>query len=127
MRIFGREPALWLALIAVLVKVVAAFGVEVTAEQQTWINAVAAAAVGLILAVVAREGSIGAAVIGFVQAVLALAVGFGLDWSADQQAVVMSLIATAVAMFERSQTVPPVGPLPVEQRSVLDPKGPRSV
>ncbi|MFF7725235.1 hypothetical protein [Streptomyces sp. NPDC008001] len=39
MRIFGREPALWLTLVAVVVKTVSAFWVEVTPGQQAVINA----------------------------------------------------------------------------------------
>ncbi|MFH9425980.1 hypothetical protein [Streptomyces sp. NPDC017529] len=107
MKILGREPALILGLVAIIVKVVSAFLIEVTADQQAWINAVAAAAVGLALAVMTHD-AIGAAVLGFVQAVVALAVGFGLDWSADQQAVVMSLAAVVVAMFDRTQVTAPV-------------------
>lgn len=107
MKLFGREPALILSLIAIVVKVVSAFAIEVNAEQQAWINAVAAAAVGLILAVMAND-AVGAAVLGFVQAVVALAVGFGLDWSADKQAVFMSLAAAVVAMFDRTQVTAPV-------------------
>lgn len=107
MKILGREPSLILGLVAVIVKTVAAFGLDVTADQQAWINAVAAAAVGLALAVMAHDG-IGAAVLGLVQAVIALAVGFGLDWSADKQAIVMSFAAAVVAMFDRTQVTAPV-------------------
>lgn len=107
MKIFGREPALLLGLVAVIVKVVAAFGVDVTADQQAWINAVAAAVVGLGLAIMAHDG-VSAAILGLVQAVIALAVGFGLDWSADKQAIVMSFAAAAVAMFDRTQVTAPV-------------------
>ena len=106
MRLFNREPALWLGLIAILVKLVAAFGVDVSAEQQAVVNAVAAAAVGLILAVMAGD-AIGAAVLGLAQAVLALAVGFGLDWSAEQQAVVLAAASAIVAMWDRTQITAP--------------------
>lgn len=105
-RTFTREPALWLALIAVLIKTLAAFGLNVSPDQQAVTNAAAAAIVGLIVAIVAHDG-LSAAVLGAVQAVLALAVGFGLHWSADQQAVVMSLAATLVAMFIRTQITAP--------------------
>ncbi|WP_399559156.1 hypothetical protein OH809_45150 (plasmid) [Streptomyces sp. NBC_00873] len=107
MKIFGREPAVLLSLIAVLVKLVAAFGVEVSGEQQAVINAVAAAAVGVALAVLANDG-LGAALLGFIQAALALAVGFGLDWSAEQQAVALSVAAGVVAMWDRTQVTAPV-------------------
>lgn len=106
-KIFGREPALWLALVAVLVKVSAAFGLDVSVDQQALVNAVAAAVVGLIVAAMVHDG-VGAALLGAVQAVVALAVGLGLNWSADQQAVVMSLVAAAVAMWTRTQVTAPV-------------------
>lgn len=106
-RIFGREPALWLALVAVAVKLLTAFGLDVSSGQQAVINAAAAAVVGLVVAVMVHDG-ISAAVLGLVQAGLALAVGFGLDWSADQQAVVMSAAAALVAMFVRTQVTAPI-------------------
>lgn len=106
MRIFGREPALWLALVAVLVKTGAAFGLNVSADQQSAVNAVAAAVVGLAVAYIAHDG-LSAAVLGAAQSVIALAVGFGLHWSADQQAVTMSLIAVLVGMFVRTQVTAP--------------------
>ncbi|MBT2467867.1 hypothetical protein J7E97_08260 [Streptomyces sp. ISL-66] len=115
MRIFNREPALWLGLVAIAVKLLAAFGMDVSADQQAVINAFAAALVGLILAFVAHD-AIGAAVLGFAQTVLALAIGFGLDWSAEQQAVVLATAAAVVAMWERTQITAPapavaVGPV----------------
>ncbi|MFE9461726.1 hypothetical protein [Streptomyces californicus] len=111
MKIFGREPAVLLGLVAVLAKLVAAFGVEVSGEQQAVINAAAAAAVGVALAVMASDG-VGAALLGFIQAAIALAVGFGLDWSAEQQAVVLSVAAAVVAMWDRTQVTAPVAASP---------------
>ncbi|MEU1908347.1 hypothetical protein [Streptomyces hygroscopicus] len=105
--LLGREPSLWLGLVAVLVKLATAFGLDVSSEQQAVVNALAAALVGLILAVMAHDG-VGAAILGFVQAAIALAVGFGLDWSAERQAVVLSVAAAVVAMFDRTQVTAPV-------------------
>lgn len=90
------------ALVAVVVKLVAAFGVNVSSDQQSLINALAAAVVGLAVAVMTHDG-LPAAVPGFVQAASALAVGFVLHRSADRQAVVMSFAAAVVAMFVRTQ------------------------
>ena len=104
--ILKREPAAWLALIAVVVKLLAAFGLDVTADQQAAVNAVAAAAMGLLVAAVAHDG-VGAAVIGLAQAALALALGFGLDWSADRQAVVMAAVTVIVGMWDRTQVTAP--------------------
>jgi hypothetical protein len=101
-KILGREPALWLALVAVGVKCLTAFGLDVSTDQQAVINACAAAIVGVVVAVMVHDG-VSAAVLGLVQAGIALAVGFGLHWSADQQAVVMSASAALVGMFVRTQ------------------------
>ena len=109
--LFGREPAAWLALFAICVKLAAAFGWDASPEVQAWVNGVAAAAVGLILAVIAHD-AVGAALVGFAQAALALAVGLGLDWSADRQAVVMTAVTVVVAMWDRTQVVAPVPAAP---------------
>lgn len=101
-RIFGREPALWLALAAVILKVISAFWIHVTVDQQSVINAALAAAVGVFVALAVHDG-ISAAILGLVQALIALGVGFGLHWSADQQALVMSAAAAVAAMFVRTQ------------------------
>jgi len=106
-RIFGREVALWLALIAGGVKMASAFWLHLSDDQQTLVNAIAAGTAGLIVAVLVRDG-IQAAVLGFAQAGLALGVGFGLDMPAEQQAVLLSFIAVAVGMFERTQLTAPV-------------------
>ncbi|MFJ9771252.1 hypothetical protein ACIRVF_08405 [Kitasatospora sp. NPDC101157] len=106
-KLFGREPALWATLAAVLVKIVAAFGLHFSGDQQALVNAVVAAGVGLAVAVMTRDG-VSAAAMGAVQAVLALAVGLGLHWSAEQQATVMSLVAAAVGMWTRTQVTAPV-------------------
>jgi hypothetical protein len=108
--LFSREPALWLGLVAVGVKLITAFGVDLTSDQQAVVNAIAAALVGLIVAVVAHDG-IGAAVLGLVQAAIALAVGFGLHWSADQQAVILSFASAIVAMWTRTQVTAPTAPI----------------
>lgn len=120
MKIFGREPALWLALIAVAVKLSTAFGLNLSTDQQAVVNAVAAALAGLIVAISVHDG-ISAAVLGFIQAAVALAVGFGLHWAPEQQAVVLSFAAAIVAMFVRTQVVAP-GP-PVAVRPVAAVRG----
>jgi len=112
MKIFGREPAAIVAFAAVVIKLVAAFGVNLSTDQQAVLNAVVAAAVGLAVAVMAHD-ALAAPVYGLAQAALALAVGFGLHWSADQQAVVLSFVQVAIAMFLRTQVtakMPQPGP-----------------
>lgn len=107
MKLFGREPAAILALVAVVVKLAAAFGLDVNAETQAWINGLAAALMGVLVAAFTKDG-LGAALISLAQAALALAVGLGLEWSADQQAVAMTLVTIAVGMWDRTQVTAPV-------------------
>lgn len=106
-KIFGREPATVLALFAIIVKLAAAFGWDASTDVQAWVNGAAAAALGIILAIVAKDG-IGAAVIGFAQAALALAVGLGLDWTSEKQAVVLTAVTIVVGMWDRTQVTAPV-------------------
>lgn len=108
-KLFGREPALWLALLAVAVKLSTAFGLDLTDRQQAVVNAAAAALAGLLVAVSVHDG-VGAAALGLVQAGIALAVGFGLHWSPDQQATVMSFASALVAMWTRTQVTAKVPP-----------------
>jgi hypothetical protein len=103
--IFGREPVLWISLIAVTVKLCVAFAGASTGVQ-AGVNGVVAAAAGLATAVITKDG-VSAAALGFIQAGMACAVGFGLKWSPDQQAIVMSFVATLAAMFVRTQVEAP--------------------
>jgi hypothetical protein len=112
----SRDPALWLTLFATGVRLAAAFIFELTADQQAYLNAGATAVASLIVAVwVAREGQV-PAILGVAQALLALAVGFGLDLSAEAQAVLMSFVGAAVAAFVRSQVTASVDSAGVRQR-----------
>lgn len=124
--IFGREPALILGFVAAAVKL-AGYQYDVSDGVQTAINAIAAGAVALILAVVVKNGAWAAAILQTAQAVMALFVGLGLDWSADKQALWMASIAAALALFERTQITPPVATTPLEQSSPVAPVSPRGV
>ncbi|MFD6361318.1 hypothetical protein ACFWFX_15900 [Streptomyces roseolus] len=127
MKIFGREPALLLGFAAAALKLGAAFGLDVSATQQTLINMVLAAAVGVWLAVVARDGALGAALMQLAQAGMALFVGFGLDWSTERQGMVMAAVAAFLALWERTQVTPPVATTRLEQTSPVKAAGPSGV
>lgn len=113
-RIWGREPAVWLTLIATAVRLLGAFVIDLTDGQQAVLNAAAAAGAALIVAFLVRDGQV-AAVLGLAQALLALAVGFGLHIDADHQAVIMSFVGGVIAMFVRTQVTAPVGPTGARQ------------
>jgi hypothetical protein len=127
MRIFGREPVYILAVIAVALKLAAAYGLDVSADQQTLINTVLACVVAVASAVVLRTGAAGAAVLQLAQAGLALFVGFGLDMSATEQAGWMSLVSAVLAVVSHGQVTAPVPVLPIEQSSLVKPSVPRAI
>lgn len=127
MKIFGREPALLLGFAAAFLQLLAAFGLNVDATQQTLINTVLACVVAVVSAVVLRSGALGAAIMQLGQAALALFVGFGLDWTADTQGKTMAALSAALALWTRTQVVAPVASIPLEQSSPVKPAAPQGV
>lgn len=117
MKVFGREPVYILAVIAIGLKLAAAYGLDASDEQQTLINTVLACLVAVASAVVLKTGAAGAAILQFASALLALFLGFGLDLSAAEQAGWMSLVAAVLALFEHREVTAPVPALRVEQTS----------
>lgn len=124
MKIFGREPVYLLAVAAIALKLAAAFGWDVSGQQQAWINAALAAAVGVVSAIVLKTGAAGAAILQFAQAALALFVGFGLDLSAGRQSLIMSGIAAILALVLHREVTAPVPSVPLEETSPLKPAPP---
>ena len=127
MKILGREPVYILAFVAVALKLSSAYGLEVTAEQQAVIMAVLSGIVALIEAIVLRTGAAAAAIINLAQGVLALFLGFGLDMSAEQQALWMLAVEGAVALMLRREVTAPVPEVGIEQSSPLARRGPTAV
>lgn len=120
MKLFGREPVYILGFIAAALQALAAFGFEVKPETQTLINTLAATAVGVISAIVLKNGAIGAALIQFAQAGMALVVGLGLNWDTVDQGKVMAAVAALLALFLHDKVTAPVGSTRTEQKSPLD-------
>lgn len=127
MKIFGREPVYVLAFLAVVLKLAAAFGLDVTADQQTLINTVLSCLVAVASAVVLKTGAAGAAILQFASAAMALFVGFGLDWSTEKQGLVMASVAALLAIVEHREVQAPLPQVPLEQSSPVKPAVPRGV
>lgn len=121
MKIFGREPVYYLATIAIVLKLVAAYGISVSDNQQAVINAALAAAVGVASAVVLKTGAVAAAILNFAQAALALFVAFGLNMDAHQQGLIMSGVAAVLALVLHEQVTAPVPTTRLEQSSPVKP------
>lgn len=119
MKIFGREPVVILAAIAVFLKLLAAYGVEISDTQQALLNTFLACVVAVISAVVLKTGAVYAAILQLSQAALALFLGFGLEMSAEQQAGWMSIVAAVLAVVERRDVEAPVPSTRLERTSVV--------
>jgi len=117
MRIFGREPVYILAFIAVALKLATAYGLDVSDEMQGAIMAFLSLVVAFAEAIVLKTGAVGAAVINLAQGALALFLAFGLEMSAEQQALWMLIVESAVALWLRERVTAPVVALPIEQRA----------
>ncbi len=55
----------------------------------------------------------------FAQAVMALCVGLGLDWTADDQSKVMAAIGALVTLWLREKVTAPVPAVALEQSSPI--------
>lgn len=108
MKLFGREPAVWLGLVAVAVQFLVAWGVNLSEEQQAGVNAVATLAMGLAVAVTSARDQIVPAASGLLVGVLQLAVSFGLDLSQEKIATAGALLTALLAAWLRTQVTAPV-------------------
>ncbi|MFG3349489.1 hypothetical protein ACGF1Z_31080 [Streptomyces sp. NPDC048018] len=123
MRIFGREPVYLLALIAIALKLSAAYGLDVSDAQQGAIMAFLSLVVAVVSAFVLKTGAAGAAIVNLAQGGLALFLAFGLNMPAEVQSLWMAAVEGAVALLIHREVTAPVGPLPIEQRSPIKPTG----
>jgi len=110
MKVFGREPAVVLALISAVLQVLAVFGWNLTPEHQGAVTAVIAATFGVFTAFFVAQDKILPALLGLAQAGFSLLMAFGLDVGTNTQLAVTTLVTAAVACFVRTQVVAPVPP-----------------
>ena len=101
-KIFGREPALWAGLINVAVFIAGATVFHLSSKQESVVIAVAAAVLGVLVALSTHDG-VSAAILGFIKAVIALALGLHLKVGATDMSLILSVLATFSAMFVRTQ------------------------
>jgi hypothetical protein len=108
LKIFGRDPVLWLALVAGIVQFISAFAFPISVSAQGVIAAFSVAIVGVIQAVVVRDGSTVPAVTGLFKAGIALGLAFGLKLAPEQQAEIMFMVQAVLSLLMRSQVTAPV-------------------
>lgn len=110
MKLFGREPAVWVGLIeGALALTVAAGLVNFTADQTALVMAAVVAVFGVVTAYLTSDTMLGV-LVGLTKAVVALVVGFGLTLSPELTASIITFVVVAVGFFQRTQTTPAVTP-----------------
>lgn len=97
-KIYGREPAVWVAAVGALWQILSAFGLDFDPKLQSIVTAVVAAVLGVLVAVQVHDGLI-AAVNGLVVAVVSLVSYFAFHWDAEGQAKLVAAVMLVIAFF----------------------------
>lgn len=103
-KIFGREPAMWLALLGALWQVVSAFGLDFSAQTQSIATAAVAAVLGVIVAVQVHDGIV-SAVNGLVVAAVSAVSYYAMHWDAAGQAKLVGAVMIVFTFFFVRQNV----------------------
>lgn len=107
---FGREPALWLALIGSLISLAGAYVIHLSTDQQGALNGLAAVTLGAVTAWATRDG-LPAAILGLAKGVLYVLLAWHFNIPADRQALILTAVSAVVAMYVRTQVVAPTPPV----------------
>lgn len=106
MKVFGREPAVYIAVVEAVLAFLVTFGFSgLTAEESTNILAVAIA-IGGVLAAMTTRNTLLAALSGVARAVLVLSVSYGLNLSQEQVGLTVVIVSTISGIWLRTQTSP---------------------
>lgn len=97
-KVFGREPAMWLALLGAIWQTVSAFGFDFSAQTQSLVTAGVAAVLGLIVAVKVHDGIV-SAVNGFVVAAVSIVSYYAMHWDAAGQAKLVGAVMIVFTFF----------------------------
>lgn len=110
MKIFGRDPAVWLGLVAVGVQALVAWGIDLTETQQSVVNAAATAVMGLLIAVSVARDQVVPAAAGALVAVLQLLVAFGVHLTQEKIATAGAVLTAVLVAWLRTQVTAPIAP-----------------
>ena len=114
--VLGREPAVLVGFIESVIALIVAFQLGLDAEHASLVMAVVSSAFAVYMAWVIKDTLLGASV-QLMKAALALAAGYGLDLSEQQQGAVLALIPVTFALWQRTQSSPvlyPIDPSPTQ-------------
>lgn len=109
-----REPALLLiSLLAPIVQMLVAFIFPAGGEAAGALNAAALAGTGLGTAALVRSDKLLPAITGFATALVAVGVAFGLNWTPEQQVLLLAPVSIIAGYVVRDRVVAPVPAEPV--------------
>jgi uncharacterized membrane protein len=112
MKIFGREPSVWIGLIEAALAFILTtklFGDNLSPETMGAIMACVVAVLGFYTAFVTKDTLLGVGV-GLAKAVIALFAAYGLALSTDQTGALIALVTVVFGFFQRTQTSPLLTP-----------------
>jgi hypothetical protein len=104
-KIFGREPAVILGIIAAGLNLASAYVLHWDDSKMAAVNAVIAIGLGFAIAVFTKD-SLLAVGLGFAQAIFAVSASFGFNISGDRQSAIMAVLNVVLALFNRQATEP---------------------
>lgn len=108
MKILGRDPAVFFALVASFIQFFSSLALPLTTDQQGALNAVVVLVTsGLLAWKVSHEGGL-AWLAGIAKALFALALAFGAHLSPEIQSSALVFINMAVAFWVRGQVSAPI-------------------
>ncbi|MFB4307005.1 hypothetical protein [Actinomadura sp. GTD37] len=108
MKLFGREPAQWLAVLAIAIQLAAGWGLPLSEGQQAAINAAATAVMGFVLAWAVSKEKAAAAAGGVIGALGQLAVSLGVEVSQERIAMTGAAITALLAFWLYGKVTAPV-------------------
>lgn len=106
MKILGREPALWIAIITSAVLLIGTLGLHWLSGEQAGLVVAAISAIGGAVTAYFVRPVAPAAFVAAVSAIVALASAYGLNLNPDTVAALNSLVITVLALLTRGQVSP---------------------
>lgn len=112
--IFGREPATISGAIAAMLSLLLAWDetsswLDLTNERVGLIMAAVNAVLAVVVALYTRDVQL-SVVLGVANSVLALAAGYGLDWTVDQTSAIIAAVTVLFGIINRDRNSPAAKP-----------------
>lgn len=114
MKIFGREPAIYIGAIEAIIALLVTFNFSGLSNAQAGVIVALVVAIGGLVTAFATKDALLAAITGVVKAALIVGVAYGLHISQEQMGLVLGIVAALGAAYVRTQTAPVATPISAE-------------